>query len=56
MKKQPSNRISTVEEYHFPMRLKDLGSLIQEGKDFINQGNMHPDTETQTEEESLNYI
>lgn len=56
MKKQPSNRISTVEEYYFSMSLKELGSLNQEEREFINKGNMHPDIETQIEEESLNNI
>ncbi len=40
---QPANRIGTVEEYYFSIKLKELERLRQSGKDIINMGIGNPD-------------
>jgi len=45
----PANRISTVEEYYFSTKLKEVNQLKQQGKDIINLGIGNPDFDTQTE-------
>ncbi|WP_430810415.1 MULTISPECIES: pyridoxal phosphate-dependent aminotransferase [unclassified Carboxylicivirga] len=39
----PANRIGTVEEYYFSIKLKELEQLRQSGKDIINMGIGNPD-------------
>lgn len=40
---QPANRIGTVEEYYFSIKLKELDKLRKEGKSIINMGIGNPD-------------
>ncbi|MCU4156241.1 aminotransferase class I/II-fold pyridoxal phosphate-dependent enzyme [Carboxylicivirga sp. A043] len=40
---QPANRIGTVEEYYFSIKLKELEKLRQQGKPIINMGIGNPD-------------
>ncbi|WP_289054103.1 pyridoxal phosphate-dependent aminotransferase [Carboxylicivirga marina] len=40
---QPANRIGTVEEYYFSIKLKELDKLRKEGKPIINMGIGNPD-------------
>ncbi|WP_430813066.1 pyridoxal phosphate-dependent aminotransferase [Carboxylicivirga sp. RSCT41] len=40
---QPANRIGTVEEYYFSIKLKELEKLRQAGKPIINMGIGNPD-------------
>ncbi|MBR8536900.1 aminotransferase class I/II-fold pyridoxal phosphate-dependent enzyme [Carboxylicivirga sediminis] len=40
---QPANRIGTVEEYYFSVKIKELDKLRKEGKPIINMGIGNPD-------------
>ena len=40
---QPADRISTVKEYYFSAKLKEINQLRMEGKDIINLGIGSPD-------------
>ena len=44
---QPANRISTVEEYYFSTKLKELDQLNQQEREIMNPGIMNLDIETQ---------
>ena len=46
-----ANRLNTVKEYYFSVKLKEVRSLIQQGKPIINLGIGSPDLDPPAEVE-----